>query len=124
MGPRRRRPGRPRSRSRGDALPQQLLALLGALAARLLSAAEELGEVGIALAVGVLGVGLEAEHVVEALLGEPDDVVVLVLGARHVTGLLRCHRLSPCRRCELLLRPSYPHSLPENGAGRAGGRAV
>src|SRR5688572_3759113 len=72
---------------RAQALLQQRLALLGALAARALGAAEELGEIVVAVALGVLDVLLEPERVAEALLGEPDDVVVLVLGAGDLTGL-------------------------------------
>src|SRR5204863_6014521 len=71
-----------------DAAAQKLLALLGSLAARALGAAEELGEIRITIALGVLDVGLQAQHVREALLDEPDDVVVLVLGAGDLPGLL------------------------------------
>src|SRR4051812_48518579 len=65
-----------------------LLALLGALAALTLRAAEEVGELVVAVPLGVLDVGLEAQRVVQALLHEPDDVVVLVLGAGYLAGLL------------------------------------
>src|SRR5918992_828669 len=72
-------------RSRGgastaDAGLEHRLALLGALAALALGPAEEVGELLVAVALGVLHVRLEAQGVVQALLGEPDDVVVLVLG--------------------------------------------
>jgi hypothetical protein len=66
---------------------QQLLALLGALLALVLGLAEEVREVGVVLALGVLDVALQAKSVRQALLGEPDDVVVLVLGAGDVAGL-------------------------------------
>jgi hypothetical protein len=56
-----------------------VLALLGALAALSLRAAEEVRELGIPVPLGVLDVGLESQRVREALLCEPDDVVVLVL---------------------------------------------
>jgi hypothetical protein len=62
-----------------------LLALVGAL----LRAPEELREIGVAVALGVLGVLLEAQRVAQALLREPDDVVVLVLGAGDLPGLGR-----------------------------------
>src|SRR5215207_10695790 len=92
--PRRRQPLRERlpvwrgsGRLAGQTLAEQVLALLGALAARLLGALEEVRQLGVALALGVLLVGLEAQHVGQALLREPDDVVVLVLGAGDLTGL-------------------------------------
>src|SRR5687767_9359759 len=82
----------------GKALRQQLLALLGALAAGALGAAEELGEIAVAVALCVLDVGLEPENVAQALLGEPDDVVVLVLGSRELSrlgGCCVCHFAPP-----------------------------
>src|SRR5687767_10684915 len=78
----------------GKALLEQLLALLGALAAGALGAAKELGEITIAVALCIVDVGLEPENVAQALLGEPDDVVVLVLRPRDLAGLGRgcvCH---------------------------------
>src|SRR4051794_36801316 len=74
--------------SAGQARPQQRLSLLGALAALPLGAPKELGELGVSVALGVLRVVLEAQDVAQALLGEPDDVVVLVLGAGDLAGLL------------------------------------
>ena len=71
----------------GEPLPEHPLGLLGALAALGLRPAEELGEVVVAVALRVLDVGLQAERVAEAGLGEPDQVVVLVLGSDHVAGL-------------------------------------
>jgi hypothetical protein len=41
-------------RSAGQTLAEQVLALLGALAARVLGALEEVGQLGVALALGVL----------------------------------------------------------------------
>src|SRR3954447_9664659 len=70
-----------------EAALQQLLALLGALLALVLGLAEELREIVVALALGVLDVALETQRVRQALLGEPDDVVVLVLGACDLSGL-------------------------------------
>src|SRR4051794_15811093 len=67
---------------------EQLLALLSALAALCLRLAEQVGEVAVAVAVGVLNVGLQAECIAQALLGEPDEVVVLVLGAGDLSCLL------------------------------------
>src|SRR3954454_5133886 len=69
---------------------QKLLALLRALLARLLGLAEEIGQIVVAIALGVLDVGLEPQRIGEALLGEPDDVVVLVLRAGDVAGLSCC----------------------------------
>src|SRR5215208_1176240 len=68
-------------------LTQQLLALLGALAALRLGLAEEPGEFGVAVAFRVLDIGLQAQGVTKARLGEPDDVVILVLGAGDLSGL-------------------------------------
>src|SRR5919109_4790257 len=65
----------------GKPLAQELLALLPALAAGALRAAEEVGELRVAGALGVLDVGLQAQRVAQRLLGEPDEVVVLVGGA-------------------------------------------
>src|ERR671911_1701845 len=73
--------------SAAETAREQLLALLSALAALTLGSAEELGELGISVALGILDVPLEAEGVAQARLGEPDDVVVLVLGARDLPGL-------------------------------------
>src|SRR3954468_378748 len=63
---------------------EQRLALLAALAARALGAAEEVSELVVARALGVLHVLLDPQHVAEALLREPDDVVVLVGRARDL----------------------------------------
>src|ERR671919_2185465 len=73
--------------SAGEPLAQHVLPLLGALAARILRPPEEVGELVVAVPLGVLGVGLEPQDVREALLGEPDDVVVLVLRAGDLAGL-------------------------------------
>jgi hypothetical protein len=66
--------------SAGQPAPQQLLALLSALAALGLRLPEEVGELRIPLTLGVADVGLQPQHVAQAHLGEPDDVVVLVGG--------------------------------------------
>src|SRR5919106_4831104 len=76
-----------RSHARTQAGGQQPLALLRALAALALCPAEELRQLVVVLPPGVLDVGLEPERVAQARLGEPDDVVVLVLGAGDVAGL-------------------------------------
>jgi hypothetical protein len=57
---------RPNDRSAAQPLAQQLLALLGALAALGLGLAEEGGELGVALALGVLDVGLQPQSVAQA----------------------------------------------------------
>jgi hypothetical protein len=62
--------------------------MLGTLATRLLGTPEEVGQLGVALAIGVLDVGLQSQHVAQALLGEPDHVVVLVFGASDLASLL------------------------------------
>src|SRR5919108_598153 len=74
----------------GEALAQELLALLATLAAGTLRAAEELGELRVAGALGVLDVGLEAKRVAQRLLGEPDEVVVLVGGAGDLAAFGLC----------------------------------
>src|ERR671930_553898 len=78
----------PLARSAHEARSQELLPLLGALAALALSAAEEVRELRISVPLGVLDVRVEPQHVPQALLDEPDDVVVLVLGAGDLPGLL------------------------------------
>src|ERR671911_161970 len=79
----------------GQAGGHQLLALLRALAALVLRLAEELRELVVALALGVLDVRLESQGVAEARLREPDDVVVLVFGAGDMTGLGGAHSAAP-----------------------------
>src|SRR5215216_4426744 len=74
-----------------EARLQELLALLAALAALGLRLAEEVRELRVVVALGVLDVLLEAQHVVEACLGEPDDVVGLVLGAGYLSGFSSGH---------------------------------
>ena len=60
---------------------EKLLALLGAFATLGLSLPEQLRKLTVPVAFGVLDVGLQAKRVAKALLGKPDEVVVLVLGA-------------------------------------------
>src|SRR3954470_3184824 len=67
-----------------QALLEQLLALLAALAAGLLRTAEEAREIVIAVALSVFDIGLQAQCVAQRLLGEPDQVVVLVLRAGDI----------------------------------------
>src|SRR5215211_2441571 len=81
--------------------PQQLLALLGALAALRLGLAKEFGQFGVALAFGVLDVGLQPQGVAQAGLGEPDDVVVLILGAGDLPGLATAGHLRLLERLRL-----------------------
>lgn len=87
----------PRQRLTGsgrEPLREQLLPLLGTLAAVVLSASEELGELAVTFALGVGAVGLQTEDVVQARLGEPQDVVVLVGGAGDGAGIgRRSHRI-------------------------------
>src|SRR3954471_9442570 len=70
---------------------QELLALLAAAAAGLLSLTEEVRQLGVVVPLGVLDVLLEAQHVVEAGLDVPDDVVRLVLGSGLLAGLSSSH---------------------------------
>src|SRR4051794_38354472 len=72
--------------SAAEALGEHGLALLGALAAFALRAAEEVREILVAVTLGVRRVLLEAQCVAQALLREPDDVVVLVLRAGDLAG--------------------------------------
>src|SRR3954452_14694970 len=91
--------------SGSEALRKHLLAHLAALAALRLCLAEERGQLLVALSSGVLDVLLEAQRIRERLLGEPDQVVVLVLRAGDVAGLFRgCHAV-PSSGC---LRARYP----------------
>src|SRR3954451_2507709 len=86
---------------------QELLALLATAAAGLLCLAEEVGELGVVVPLGVLDVLVEAQHVVEARLGVPDDVVRLVLGSCLLAGLSGAH-------CCGLLSFGYGGSVPEH----------
>src|SRR5215213_11186028 len=76
------------ARSAAEPGLEQLLALLSALAALCLRLAEEVREFAVAIAVSVLDVGLQPERIAQALLGEPNEVVVLVLGASYLSGFL------------------------------------
>src|SRR4051812_10267798 len=67
---------------------EQFLALLTALAAVRLSLAEELRKLIIAVTLGIGDVGLETKCVAERLLGEPHDVVGLVLGPGDLAALV------------------------------------
>src|SRR4051794_12898475 len=90
---RRARPSNPAAVvSAGQAPAQELLGLLGALAALFLGPAEELREVAVAVPLGILDVGLQAQGVAQTRLGKLDQVVVLVLGAGDLTGFRARHR--------------------------------
>src|SRR3954447_17382822 len=88
-------------------LCQELLAPLAALAARLLGAAEELRQVRVAVTVGVLDIGLQTQRIAERLLGEPDQVVVLVLSASCLASFVGhfffFSSSTSCRPCGLPL---------------------
>src|SRR5215213_7806898 len=93
---------------------EQRLALLGALAALALRAAEELCELVVAVALRIGPVLLHPQCVAQALLGEPDEVVVLVLRASDLATLCR-HRLPPrstYRRLSPTLSPIGDAGLP------------
>src|SRR3954447_11466455 len=79
----------------GQALLQELLAPLTAAAARVLGALEELRELLVAVALGVLLVLREPERVAQRLLREPDQVVVLVLGPGDIARLVGHVALPP-----------------------------
>src|SRR3954449_1843219 len=79
----------------GEPLLERLLALLATAAARLLRPLEEVGQLGVAVPLRVLRVLLHPQRVAQALLGEPDEVVVLVLRPGYLAGLLRA-RLHLC----------------------------
>ena len=91
----------------GEPLGQELLALLGALAALALRTAEEVGELVVTVALGVLDVVLQAKRIAQLLLGEPDDVVVLVLRAGDLAGLLGSTHWSS-RRSDVDWPSCYP----------------
>src|SRR5256885_16706630 len=95
-----------------EPLLQHLLAELGALAAVSLRPGEELGQLGVALPLRVLDIGLQPQRVVQALLSEPDQVVVLVGGSGDLAGL------APSQVLSFLLLPVLVTPCP-----RAPGRA-
>src|SRR5438067_6031184 len=70
-----------------DPFAQKLRTLFGALTALSLGATEELGELLVFGALCVVDVDLQPEDIAEALLEEPDDVVVLVGGPRDTACL-------------------------------------
>src|SRR3954451_1279743 len=74
--------------SGAEPLREHLLAQLAALAALGLSLAEQRRQLVVPVALGILDVLLQAERVRQRLLGEPDQVVVLVLRARYLAGFL------------------------------------
>src|SRR3954452_22756020 len=80
-----------------QALLEHRLAHLGALAAVRLRLAEELGHLGVAGALGVLDVEVQAQSVAQAGLGVPDEVVVLVGRAGDVAALAghAAHQAAP-----------------------------
>src|SRR4051812_37230968 len=71
---------------------QQLLSLLGALSAFRLCPPEEVGQLRVAVTLGVLAIGLQPQGVAQSRLREPDDVVVLVLRTGRLTGLTAARR--------------------------------
>src|SRR5438094_9061488 len=78
-----------------EPLPQHLLAEVGALAAVGLCLAEEVRQLTVALPLRVLDVGLQPQRVVQALFGEPNEVVILVGRSGDMTGLASSHRFPP-----------------------------
>jgi len=66
-----------------------LLALLAAFAALILRAPEQLCKFGVFIGLCVLDIANQAQHVLQGLLGEPDQALVLVLGPGDLSGLLR-----------------------------------
>src|SRR4051794_481971 len=108
-------PVRRRRSGAGDPAGQQLLAHLAALAALGLRLAEQFNELLIPVALGVLDVALQPQRVAQGLLGEPDQVVVLVLGAGDLTGLLvLAHGYLLWNRMGFLCRGGYPGPAPPN----------
>src|SRR5690242_14033658 len=100
---------------RGESLAEHLLRLVGALAALALGPAEEVGQLTVAVPLGILDVGVQPQHVVHARLGEPDDVVVLVLRTGHVAGLGGRHRVASLRVSPLT--PTRPRRGYASAAG-------
>src|SRR3954447_7956023 len=98
--------------SGAESLREHLLAQLAALAALRLGLAEQRRQLVVAIAFRVLDVLLEAQRVRQRLLGEPDQVVVLVLRARYLAGLLGAAHAA-------LLSLGLSRSLPSAGTGNA-----
>src|SRR4051794_32491973 len=73
----------------GQPRREELLAQFSALAALCLGLAEKLCELGVTVALCVGDVGLEPQRIAQRLLGEPDDVVVLVCDSGELPGLTR-----------------------------------
>src|SRR4051812_43123670 len=112
----------------GQPLGQHRLGLVGALLAFRLGTTEEPRELRVAVPVRILDVGLQAQCVAQALLGEPDQVVVLVLGTGDLPALAARHRatfLSGCQDlmvlpCGLDHYPSSPHRVDVNPPSQGG----
>src|SRR3954453_19723448 len=99
--------------SAGEPIAQEFFASFAALAALALGAAEELGELAVAVALGVLGVFLHAQGVAVTLLGEPQQVVVLCLGTGDLACLGLCgHRGSPSVGGHTVLYPREVFGWP------------
>src|SRR3954453_13531806 len=98
--------------SGAEPLREHLLAELAALAALRLGLAEQRRQLVVAIAFRVLDVLLEAQRVRQRLLGEPDQVVVLVLRARYLAGPLGAAHAA-------LLSLGLSRSLPSAGTGNA-----
>lgn len=92
------RPACPPYRLACEPRAEQLLTQLGALTAVGLGLAEELRELRVTAPLGILGKGLQPQCVVQAVLGLPDDVVVLAGRAGDPAGLAcaHCFLLVPC----------------------------
>src|SRR5690625_4416542 len=72
--------------SAAEAGGEQSLTEFGSLAAVRLRLEEEVGHLVVARALGIGDVLLQPQRVAQAGFGVPDEVVVLVFGAGHVTG--------------------------------------
>jgi hypothetical protein len=81
---------------------QQRLALFASLATFGLGLSEELRDLVVAVAFGIFNVGFQSQRVAQALLGEPDQVVELVLGPCDLARLLvAAHHRRPFWRVSL-----------------------
>ena len=87
--------------SAGDTGLQQGRALLGALPAVGLSTPEQIGGLVVAVLLGVVDVLLEPQRIVDAGLGLPQQVVIIVLGSGHGTGVCRMGHRCSFRGCGL-----------------------
>src|SRR5215213_5475027 len=94
------------------ALAQKVFPLLAALSTCSLRPAEEVQELRVTVALGIVDIGLEPQRVAQGLFDEPDEVVVLVLRARRLSGFLWVCAADRCAWARVFDTASLPREAP------------